>query len=235
MDDAWKMVGDVEKLSARIPGTRLRHVISRDDARRVTVIDAETVGANGSAGLRGTVTVSLRQGPSAARKETVVVLDTNVNLAAAAAAAGIGRASANSSQFLGTLSQTLADQLRARTAAGSGAGTAAPAGTEMPTDATQANYTVNTPPGNYAAGGLRFTKTPPRTDSPRPDAQPGPQPKSGEASSAHTGERAQAAWNTATAGASRAMDALRSPQVAGAVGLAAGALATLAAKRTKGH
>lgn len=149
IDDAWRMVGDAEKLGARLPGTRLRHVISRDEARRVAVIDAETVGANGKAGLRGTVTVGLRE---KAAKETVVTLDTNLKLGATAASMGASRASAFGSQFVGNLSQGLADQARRRTGAGRTSTTPAAA------DAGEVPFVVTTPPGRWAAGGLRMTR-----------------------------------------------------------------------------
>lgn len=254
IDDAWRTLGDIERLGPYLPGTRLRQgpgnsfsgdtsfrmgpvsvkytgtgtVMSRDAARHIAVMEAKGVSADGRKSLRGTVTARLvEMGP----KQTRVLLDTDVKLGAAAASMGAAKASQMGTQFLGNVSAGLADQLRRRAAGSTPARPAADT-------AEDATFRATTPPGNLAAGGIHLTKQPRATGDSETGRESAPPRKTGPhdagqgASSQDTSERDESATRqAASAGARRAREAMKNPQVAGAVGLAAGALATLASRR----
>lgn len=231
VEDAWKALGDIENLGPYLPGTKLRQgpgdtfsgdtsfrlgplavkysgtgaFTSKNDAERVAVMQAQGVSADGSGRAGGTVTARL---VAAGAKETRVMLDTDLKFGAAAASMGAAKASQFGSQFLGNVSANLADQLRKRVGDGS-------TKNEIPpVDAGEATFKVTTPPGNLAAGGVRLIKEVP--------PQMGSTPRTGlPVGDADRSRR------------SRAKGTLKSPEVMGAVGIAAGALVALAAKRAR--
>lgn len=234
VEDAWKALGDIENLGPYLPGTKLRQgpgdtfsgdtsfrlgplavkysgtgaFTSKNDAERVAVMQAQGVSADGGDRAGGTVTARL---VAAGPKETRVMLDTDLKFGAAAASMGAAKASQFGSQFLGNVSANLADQLRKRVGDGS-------TKNEIPpVDAGEATFKVTTPPGNLAAGGVTLIKEmPPQMGSTYPP------PRTGlPVDDAHRSRR------------SRAKGALKSPEVMGAVGIAAGALVALAAKRAR--